>query len=76
MSRSTRVKEAIKTGLAMALVYGIALRLGWMNPYWAASAIAFISLPTQGQSLNKGVMRLGGTLVGCVVALGLLGVFP
>ena len=69
MPRSTRIKEAIKTGLAMAVVYWIAMRLGWMNPYWAAFAVAMISLPTQGQSLHKGVQRMGGTMVGCPAAL-------
>ncbi|MHC5048782.1 MAG: FUSC family protein, partial [Planctomycetota bacterium] len=72
----TRIKEAIKTGLAMAVVYWIALRMGWMNPYWAAFSIAMISLPTQGQSLNKGVERMGGTLVGCPAALLFLALFP
>jgi uncharacterized membrane protein YccC len=76
MSRSRRAKEAIKTGLAMAIVYWIAMRWGWMNPYWAAFSVAFVSLPTQGQSLNKGVQRLAGTLVGCVMGLFILGLFP
>jgi hypothetical protein len=37
---STKAKEAIKTGLAFTLVYGIALKSGWMNPYWAGFAVA------------------------------------
>ncbi len=32
---STRTKEAIKTGLAMAIAYGIALYMDWEKPYWA-----------------------------------------
>jgi uncharacterized membrane protein YccC len=28
-----RTKEAIKTALAMAIVYGISLGMGWENPY-------------------------------------------
>ena len=38
MALSTRTKEAIKTGLAMAIAYGIALQMDWDRPYWAAFA--------------------------------------
>jgi uncharacterized membrane protein YccC len=62
MALSTRAKEAIKTGLAMAIAFGIALQMGWDKPYWAGFAVAMISLSTAGQSLNKGVLRLLGTL--------------
>ncbi len=69
MSKSTKFKEAIKTGLAFALVFGIAMRLGWMNPYWAGWAVAVISLPTAGESLRKGGLRVLGTIPGCMAAL-------
>ncbi|MBW1819368.1 MAG: FUSC family protein [Deltaproteobacteria bacterium] len=64
MTLSTHSKEAIKTGLAMAIAYGIALQMDWHNPKWAGIAVAMISLSTAGESLNKGVMRMLGTLVG------------
>ena len=73
---STRSKEAIKTGLAMAISYGIALQLGWDKPSWAGMAVAMISLSTAGQSLNKGAMRMLGTLVGFAAALTFLALFP
>jgi uncharacterized membrane protein YccC len=73
---SRRAKEAIKTGLAMAIAYGIALGMDWENPHWAGFAVAVISLSTTGQSLNKGAMRMLGTLVAAVVALTLLALFP
>jgi uncharacterized membrane protein YgaE (UPF0421/DUF939 family) len=72
---TTRTKEAIKTGLAMAISYGIALRLGWENPKWAGMAVAMISLSTAGQSLNKGAMRMLGTLVALVAAFAFLALF-
>ena len=40
MSRSTILKEAIKTGLAFAAVFGIAMQLGWMNPTGRAAVAA------------------------------------
>ena len=73
---STRSKEAIKTGLAMAIAYGVALQMDWDRPYWAAFAVAFISLPTAGQSLHKGALRMLGTLVAGVAALTLIALFP
>jgi len=44
ISISTRAKEAIKTGLAMTIAYGIALSMDWEKPYWAGFAVAMISL--------------------------------
>ena len=70
-----RAKEAIKTGLAMAISYGIALQLGWEKPSWAGMAVATISLSTAGQLINKGAMRMLGTLVGLVAALTILALF-
>jgi len=76
MTLSTRSKEAIKTGLAMAISYGLALQLGWDKPSWAGIAVAMISLSTAGQSLNKGAMRMLGTLVALAAALTFLAIFP
>ncbi len=75
MGLSREAKEAIKTGLAMTIAYGIALKMGWDKPMWAGFAVAFISLATIGQSLNKGAMRMFGSLVAVVVALTLIALF-
>jgi uncharacterized membrane protein YccC len=75
ISLSTRTKEAIKTGLAMTIAYGIALSMDWDRPYWAGFAVAMISLATVGRSLNKAALRMLGTLVTTVVALTLIALF-
>jgi uncharacterized membrane protein YccC len=72
MDRATRFKEAVKVGLAFVLVYFIALNTAWMNPYWAAFAVALIALPSAGQSIHKGLNRLAGTIPGCIAALVIL----
>ncbi len=72
---SVRFKEAFKTALAMTIAYGIALSMDWDRPYWAGFAVAFISLATIGQSLNKAAMRMLGTLVAMAVALTLIALF-
>lgn len=75
MTLNRRVKESIKTALAMTIALGIALSMDWDRPYWAGFAVAFISLSTIGQSLNKGARRLLGTLLALVVSLFILGLF-
>jgi uncharacterized membrane protein YccC len=76
MNRLIRFKEAFKTGLAMAVAYGIALQLDWMNPSWAGWGVAMIALSTAGQSLHKGFLRVLGTVPGCIAALAILGLAP
>lgn len=64
LTLSTKVKEAIKVSLAMVLVYGIALKVNWMNPSWAGLAVAMIALATAGQSIRKGLLRIAGWRLG------------
>jgi len=73
---SVRFKEAFKVALAMTIAYGIALSMDWDKPYWAGFAVAFVSLATVGQSLNKAGMRVLGTLIGVVVALTIIALAP
>jgi len=75
ISLSTRTKEAIKPALGVVIAYGISLGMGWENPYWAGFAVAMISLSTAGQSLNKGTMRMLGTLAAAMAALTLFAWF-
>ncbi len=73
---SDRVKIAIKTALATVLAYGVALSMDWENAYWAAFAVAFCTLSTVGESVNKGLLRLSGTLVGSLATITLIALFP
>jgi uncharacterized membrane protein YccC len=73
---SDRAKAGIKTALAMVLAYGVALSMDWQYPYWAGFSVAFCSLSTVGESLNKGLLRLFGTLLGGLAAITLIALFP
>ncbi len=73
---SQRFKDAFKTALAMVIVYGIALYMGWGSIYWAGLTIAFCSLSTTGESLHKGLLRMGGTFVAFFSSLALIALFP
>ena len=76
MVPSSKARHAIKVAIAMVVVYGIALSLDWMKPVWAGYAIVFCALLSEGESLRKGAMRLGGTVIGCVAALVIMALFP
>ncbi len=55
--------------MAFALVYGIALKINWISPSWAGwSVIAIAALPG-GQSLQKGLLRIWGTLLACLIGI-------
>jgi uncharacterized membrane protein YccC len=73
---SDRFRLALQTALAMVLAYGIALSMDWDKPMWAGFAVAFCGLGSVGESLNKGALRLLGTLLAVPLALALIGLFP
>ncbi len=55
---------------------GIALAMDWERPYWAGLAVIVCSFAATGDSLNKGLLRIGGTLLAVVVSLVLVGLAP
>jgi len=73
---SAPFKDAFKIALAMVIAYAIALSQGWGTPFWAGFAVAFCGLTGVGESLNKGMLRVFGTLFGAVTGLTLLALFP
>ena len=60
LSLSRPVKDAIKLALSVTISIGIALAMGWEKPHWAAFAVAFTSLGTEGQSINRSGERFFG----------------
>jgi hypothetical protein len=52
------------------------LSQGWGTPFWAGFAVAFCGLTEVGDSLNKGLLRVFGTMFGAAAALVLLAIFP
>jgi len=75
MMLSRKAKEAIKVALAMTIAYSISLSQDWDRPYWAGFAVAFVSLASIGQSVNKAALRMFGTLVAVVMALTFIALF-
>ncbi|MEJ2197685.1 MAG: FUSC family protein, partial [Desulfuromonadales bacterium] len=73
---SQRFKDAFKIAVAIVVTYAIALSQGWGTPFWAGFAVAFCGLTTVGDSLNKGLQRVFGTIFGAAIALALLALCP
>ena len=76
MQLSDRFTDAFKLALAMVITYGIALSMDWEKPFWAALSVAFCSLATAGESINRGIHRIAGTLIAGIVTLALIALFP
>lgn len=71
-----RLHNALITALALVCTYALAFYWNLDKPFWAAFAVFIVSLPTIGQSLQKGLLRTLGTLMGTGVALLLFMLFP
>jgi len=52
------------------------MQMGWDKPYWAGFTVVTINVLSAGVSLSRGIARSLGTLVGAVVALLIIGLFP
>ncbi len=75
MMISDRFKHAIKTALAVVIAYGIALAMDWEKPIWAGYTVFAISLMTSGQGVQKGFLRLAGSMCGAIAGLAILAAF-
>lgn len=67
---SENLRGAFVVALSLCLAYGLAFWWQLEKPFWAGfSVIILAGLPTVGQSLQKGLLRAGGTLLGAGMAL-------
>ena len=68
---------ATKTALSLTLAYIIPMAIGWPQPQTAATTVMLIAATGMvSESLQKGVLRILGTLVGAVIGLSLIMLFP
>jgi uncharacterized membrane protein YgaE (UPF0421/DUF939 family) len=74
---ATRFQYAFKTGLSLTLAYLIPMGMGWPQPQTAAITVMLIAATgLASDSLQKGVMRVMGTVLGAVIGLTLIALFP
>lgn len=63
---SSRIHTAAVTALAFVCTYVLAFYWNLDRPFWAGFTVFVISLPSIGQTLQKGVLRMFGTICrGC-----------
>jgi uncharacterized membrane protein YgaE (UPF0421/DUF939 family) len=75
MTLSPRFKHAFKTALAVVIAYAVALCMDWDKPIWAGWTAASVSLDATGQSIQKGLNRITGAVVGAIAGFILLAFF-
>ena len=76
-SFSDKLKFAIKVSLSLMLAYMIPLGMGWSQPNTAAMTVMLIATAgAVSESVMKGMIRVIGTLLGAVIGLVLIGMFP
>lgn len=76
-SFSDKLKFSIKVSLSMALAYLIPLSQGWAQPQTAAITVMLIAaMGSVSESIQKGAMRVLGTIIGAIIGMTLIGVFP
>ncbi|NMM82042.1 FUSC family protein [Acidovorax sp. SRB_14] len=67
------LRHAMRAALAIAAGYAVAQLLPWgTHPYWMLVTIVVVLRGSLAQTLERRNSRVAGTLLGCVLALGLL----
>ncbi len=70
--RSPVLRHALRLGAALACAYAIGLALPWAShPYWLVLSVAVVLRGSLEQTLSRRNARVAGTVVGCVLVLGL-----
>jgi hypothetical protein len=76
-SLSDKFKFAFKASLSVMLAYLIPLSQGWEQISTAATTVMLIAaMGSVGDSVMKGMLRVIGTLIGAVIGMFLIALFP
>lgn len=66
------LRHALRTGLAFGCAYALALVLPWSaHPHWLVLSVAVVLRGNLAQTLVRRNQRVGGTLLGCLLVVGL-----
>ncbi|HEY1393760.1 MAG TPA: FUSC family protein, partial [Methylibium sp.] len=75
--RSPVLRYAVRLALALGVGFVVALHLPWAShKHWILLTIAVVMRINLAQTLERRNARVGGTLLGCLVAAGLLALHP
>ncbi|WP_407557361.1 FUSC family membrane protein [Winogradskyella sp. 4-2091] len=70
--KSTIFKHSLRLAVAVMLGYAIGLFFDFQNPYWIILTIIVIMRPSYGLTKERSKDRIIGTLIGAVIATGLV----
>ncbi|MBF5006233.1 FUSC family protein [Diaphorobacter caeni] len=71
------LRHAVRAALAIGSAYVISLLLPWgTHEYWIFLTIVVVLRGSLAQTLERRNLRVGGTLLGCVLALSILSLHP
>lgn len=66
------LRHALRTGLAFGCAYALAQVLPWSaHPHWLVLSVAVVLRGNLAQTLARRNQRVGGTLLGCLLVVGL-----
>lgn len=67
------LRHALRTGLAFGCAYALAQVLPWAaHPHWLVLSVAVVLRGNLAQTLSRRNQRVGGTLLGCLLVVGLV----
>ena len=76
-NKMQKLKFAIKVSLALTLAYIIPMAMGWNQPNTAAMTVMLIAgAGGVSDSLGKGLLRVFGTVIGAILGMVLIALFP
>lgn len=71
------MKFSIKLSITMVIAFLLPMSMGWSQPSTAAITVMLIaSASGVDESISKGFLRVIGTIIGAIVGLGLIAIFP
>jgi uncharacterized membrane protein YccC len=74
---SDKFKFGIKVSLSLTIAYMIPMAMGWSQPQTAAITVMLIATAgVVGESVMKGAARVAGTLIGGIIGMTLIAMFP
>ena len=75
MPLASRFATALLSASSITLAFWLAYALHLERPYWAGIAAMVLSFSAQGQSLQKGLWRMAGTVAGAAAGMAVLACF-
>ncbi|MCO1336593.1 FUSC family protein [Microbulbifer sp. OS29] len=76
MHISRTAKESLKLAAALVTVYAIAMSINWEKPFWGGFAVIVCSQANLGQSLNRAILWMLGTLFAMLGGWIIVALFP